>query len=105
MLAIVEQEFTWPGISNTVHQYVEGCAICQSTKNDTHPTMVPLQPTEILNRPFGTITMDFITNLPESKGYDSLHMVTDRFTKTAAITPCLKSIDSDGMAKILLENT
>ena len=27
-LASVEQEFTWPGISNTVHQYVEGCTIC-----------------------------------------------------------------------------
>ena len=70
-----------------------------------HPTMVPLQPTEIPDRPFGTITMDFITDLPESNGYDSLHVVTDRFTKTAVITPCLKAIDSDGMAKILLENT
>ena len=104
-LASVGQEFTWPGISNTVHQYVEGCATCQSTKNDTHPTMVPLQPTEIPDRPFGTITMDFITDLPESNGYDSLHVVTDRFTKTAVITPCLKTIDSDGTAKILLENT
>ncbi|ETW80309.1 hypothetical protein HETIRDRAFT_247719, partial [Heterobasidion irregulare TC 32-1] len=36
-LAAVGQEFTWPGISNTIHQYVEGCATCQSTKNDTHP--------------------------------------------------------------------
>ena len=28
MLASVGQEFTWPGISNTVHQYVKGCATC-----------------------------------------------------------------------------
>ena len=42
MLATVGQEFTWPRISNTVHQYVEGYTICQSTKNDTHSTMVPL---------------------------------------------------------------
>ena len=41
-LAIVGQEFTWPRILNTVHQYVEGCAICQSTKNNMYPTMVPL---------------------------------------------------------------
>ena len=67
--------------------------------------MVPLQPTEILDQPFGTITMDFITDLPESNGYDSLHMVTNRFTKTAVITPCLKTIDLDRTAKILLENT
>ena len=105
MLASVGQEFTWPGISNTVHQYVKGCATCQSTKNNMHPTMVPLQPTEIPDRPFGTITMDFITDLPKSNGYDLLHVVTDQFTKTAVITPCLKSIDSDRTAKILLENT
>ena len=104
-LAIVGQEFTWPGISNTVHQYVEGCATCQSTKNNTHSTMVLLQPMEIPNRPFRTITMDFITDLPKFNGYDLLHMVTNRFTKTAVITPCLKSIDLDRMAKILLENT
>ena len=48
-LAPVGQEFTWPRISNIVYQYVEGCAIYQSTKNDTHPTMVPLQPMEILD--------------------------------------------------------
>ena len=88
-----------------VHQYVEGCVICQSTKNNTHPTMVPLQPMKILDRSFGTITMDFITNLPKSNGYDSLHVVTNRFTKTIVITPCLKTIDSDRIAKILLENT
>ena len=67
--------------------------------------MVPLQPTEILDRPFRTITMDFITDLPESNGYDSLYVVTNKFTKTTVITPCLKTINSDGIAKILLENT
>ena len=104
-LASVGQDYTWPGMSNMVQQYVEGCTICQSTKNDTHPTMVPLQPTEIPDRPFGTITMDFVTDLPESNGYDSLHVVTDRFTKTAIITPCRKSIDSDETAKLLLDHT
>ena len=84
---------------------MEGCAICQSTKNDMYPMMVPLQPTEILDRPFGTITIDFITDLSESNGYDSLYVVTNRFTKTAVITPCLKSIDLDETAKILLKNT
>ena len=63
-LAIVRQEFTWPGISNRVHQYVGGCTICQSTKDNMHSTMVLLQPTEISDRPFRTITIDFITDLP-----------------------------------------
>ena len=95
MLAAVGQEFTWPRISNTIHQYVEGCATCQSIKNNTHPTIVPLQPMEILDQPFRTITIDFITDLPKSNGYDLLHMVIDRFTKTAVIILCKKTIDLD----------
>ena len=39
--------------------------------------------------------MNFITDLPESNRYDSLHVVMDQFTKTVVITPCMKSIDSD----------
>ena len=84
---------------------MEGCAICQFTKNNTHPTIVPLQPTKIPDRSFETITMDSITDLPKSNGYDSLYVVTDRFTKTEVITPCLKTINSDRIAKILLKNT
>ena len=67
--------------------------------------MVPLQLMEILNRLFGTIIMDFITNLPKSNKYNSLYIVTDRFTKTAVITLCQKFINLDRKAKILLENT
>ena len=60
---------------------------------------------EILDRPFKTITMDFITDLPEFNEYNLLHMVTDKFTKTIVITLCLKTINLDGIAKILFKNT
>ncbi|ETW78188.1 hypothetical protein HETIRDRAFT_56064 [Heterobasidion irregulare TC 32-1] len=49
--------------------------------------------------------MDFITNLPELNKFNLLHMVTNRFTKIVVIILCLKTIDTDGIAKILLENT
>ena len=66
--------------------------------------MVPLQPMKILDKLFGTITIDFITDLLESNEYDSLHIVIDRFTKTVVIIPYQKSINSDGIAKILFKN-
>ena len=58
-----------------VENYVEGCAKCQETKNITHPSREPLHPTEISMRPFQIITTDFITDLPKSKGYDSILMI------------------------------
>jgi Integrase zinc binding domain len=30
---LVSQEYWWPGMSTFVCKYVDGCAICQSTKN------------------------------------------------------------------------
>jgi hypothetical protein len=79
---LVQHNYWWPGMTVFIKDYVEGCTICQETKNITHPTQMPLQPTEIPHWPFEYITMDFITKLPLSKGYNSILVVTDQLTKT-----------------------
>jgi hypothetical protein len=102
-LEIVQRNFWWPGMSNFVKNYVEGCAICQESKNITHPMRMPLQPTELPNRPFQFITMDFITDLPESEGYNAILVVVDQFTKTIIIEPCNKTIDADITVELLIK--
>lgn len=101
--ALVQENYWWPGMRHFITNYVKGCAICQETKNITHPTREPIHPTEIPNRPFETITMDFITDLPISDGFDSILVVTDRHTKTVIFEPCLKTINADKTADLLLK--
>ena len=102
-LVNVQQNFWWPGMSIFVKNYVEGCARCQETKNITHPSREPLHPTEIPTRPFQNITANFITDLPKSKGYDSILMITDQGTKTVITEPCHKTIDANRTAEILIK--
>jgi hypothetical protein len=64
---------------------------------------MPLQPTELQNRPFQFITTDFVTDLPESEGYNAILVVVDQFTKTIIIEPCNKTIDTDATADILIK--
>jgi hypothetical protein len=39
--------------------------------------------------------MDFITDLPTSKGYDSILTVVDRHSKAIILSPCNKTITAE----------
>ncbi|TFY55573.1 hypothetical protein EVG20_g9269, partial [Dentipellis fragilis] len=100
---LVTRNYWWPGMSVFIHDYVDGCATCQSTKNQTHRPHVESVPNAIPTRPFQDITSDFIVDLPICEGFDSVCVVVDRFTKHVTITPCNKTITSDQTVDILID--
>jgi hypothetical protein len=51
-----------------------------------------------------SITMDFVTDLPPSNGYDSMFVVVDRFSKATIISPCRKDITAEETSKLYLAN-
>jgi len=87
-------------------KYVEGCTKCQQMKVNTHLTTPPLTPIKSEGGcPFSLITMDFITDLPESDSYDSLMVVVDHgSTKGVIFIPCNKTIDALEAAMLLLDH-
>src|SRR3978361_468877 len=106
-LELVQREYWWPRMSTFVKKYVEGCASCQQMKVNTHPTSPPISPipapADAL--PFSNITMDFVTDLPENTGDDSVLVVVDHAsTKGVILTPCNKKIDALGTANLILNN-
>jgi transposase InsO family protein len=100
---LVSRDFWWPGMSTFVRDFVDSCATCQSTK-PRPKSQVPLRPNQIPTNVWGIITMDFITDLPTSKGYDSLFVVVDRLSKAVIVTPCNKTITAEGTAQLYLDN-
>ena len=48
--------------------------------------------------------MDFITDLPLSKGYDSILTVVDRHSKAIVLSPCNKNITAVKTSQLLLNN-
>ena len=103
----IAQYYWWPGMRDHITQYIKGCATCQMNKVNTNPTKPPLYPitpvTDAL--PFQTITLDFITKLPESDGYDTILTITDHDCSKASIfIPCKETIDSEGVAQLYAQH-
>ncbi len=97
----ISRDYWWPGMKNTITNYVKGCAICQSHKNNPTNPKPPLFPitTDPHAYPFKTIALDFITKLPKSQGYDTILTIMDHDCSKASIfIPCHKTITTEQMA-------
>ena len=86
-LALVARHYYWPRMSEYVHRYVDGCDLCQRAKPRHQRPHGPLQPVEVPEGPWQTMTTDYIGPLPESEGYDAILVVADKLLKRAHFLP------------------
>jgi hypothetical protein len=75
-------------------------------KADTHPVTPPLVPipsdATVL---FTSLSVNLITDLPPSSGFNSIMVVVDHgLMKGVIITLCLKTITSEGVAKLFFKH-
>ena len=85
-----------------VKDYVRACDICQRNKSSCHRRYGQLEPLEVPYRPWSSISMDWIIDLPESNGYTQIWVIVDRFSKMAHLIPLLKKVTAKDIAKIFL---
>jgi len=106
-LQLITPYYWWPNLKTFITEYVKGCATCQMTKVNTHPThppMFPITPADNA-QPFETIAMDFITKLLQSGGFDTILTITDtNCSKASIFIPCHETIDSEGVALLYLNH-
>jgi len=98
---LVREQYEGPRLREFVEQYVKGCAHCQESKTNVHRTKAPLQrfDTPVEEGPFQYVSMDLITDLPKSQGFDSILTIVDQgCSKAAKFIPCTKTIDGTGVA-------
>jgi len=103
---LVSRDFYWPAMDATVRKYVAGCELCHRIRapcHARHGLNMPLQPP---SRPWEGVTMDFVTDLPESTAskYTGILVIVDRLTKMATYLPCRKDIDSPELARMFFEH-
>jgi hypothetical protein len=97
---IISRDFFWYKMTADINKYVKGCRKCQQTKIFPEKPQGELHPNEIPSKPFQIVSVDFLTDLPPSQGYDSIMIVVDRFSKRIYTTPCNKTINSEGTARL-----
>jgi hypothetical protein len=89
-----------------VKAYVKGCAVCQMTKTNMHPNRPPLFPItpDPDAVPFSTISIDWVTKLPLSNGYDLILTITNHdCSKAVVLLPCKETMTSEELARLYAE--
>jgi hypothetical protein len=95
--------YFYPGMRTDVKKFVDRCRICQHTKGKRWNTGL-YQPLPILERSWDAVSMDFILGLPKiQRGYDSIFVVVDIFSKMAHFIPCQKIGDTTHIAYLFFK--
>lgn len=102
-LELARRHYWWPGMSSWIADYVASCPVCARYKAPRHRPYGLLQPLSTPERPWGSISMDFIKGLPASDGFDAIFVVVDRLTKYAVLAPTLKTATSQDTADLLMK--
>ncbi|WVZ81457.1 hypothetical protein U9M48_028832 [Paspalum notatum var. saurae] len=80
----LKQKFWWTRMKREIAKYVSECDVCKRVKADHLKPGGMLQPLNISAWKWEDIHMDFVVGLPRTqKGYDSIWVIIDRFTKSA----------------------
>ena len=103
-LELLSRDFWWPKIWKDVKNFVTSFDICSRSKSPRHRPYGFLQPLPIPRRPWSSVSIDFITDLPSSNSFDSIFVVVDRFTTMAHFVLCKKSSSSEDTARLFLDN-
>jgi len=104
MVELVTKNYWWLGITKKVKQYVEGYNQYQRMKNRAEMSVGKLRPNEILERPWQHILVDFITKLLVSKGYNSILVVCDKFSKISHFIAMTEKIMVKELARLFKDN-
>ncbi|WVZ83050.1 LOW QUALITY PROTEIN: hypothetical protein U9M48_030234 [Paspalum notatum var. saurae] len=84
----LERKFWWTRMKREIAKYVSECDVCKRVKADHLKPGGMLQPLNIPAWKWEDIHMDFVVGLPRTqKGYDSIWVIIDRFTKSAHFLP------------------
>jgi hypothetical protein len=102
-LASIAQSYWWPHMSRTVRAYCTACATCQRTKPSTDRPPGLLQPLPVPPRPWSHVSLDLITDLPESQGFDSIAVFVDTYTKMAHFAPTKKTVTAPELARLFMD--
>ena len=75
-------------MKKVIAELVSKCLVCQKVKIEHQKPSGMLQPLEIPEWKWESISMDFVMGLPKTQaGFDAIWVIVDRLTKSAHFLP------------------
>ncbi|KAI0996733.1 hypothetical protein K3495_g11451 [Podosphaera aphanis] len=69
---LISRDYYWPQMCNYISQYVRNCHACRRCKPSSHAKFGLLKPLPIPKQPWQEVSMDFVTGLSVSEGFDAI---------------------------------
>jgi len=101
---LVTRNYWWPGVTRDVGRYVEGCDLCQRMKNRMEELAGKLKLSEVLEKPWTHLTVDFIMKLLVVAGKDAILVVCDWLSKMTHFVATTERTLAEGLARLFQDN-
>eukprot|EP00253_Pinus_taeda_P014506 PITA_14506 len=105
MVTALRKDYFWPRMKKQVIEYLARCLECQHIKAEHQHLAGLLQPLPIPEWKWETISIDFITGLPQTrKNNDSIMVVVDKLSKAAHFIPVHSTYKAVQIAHLFMQN-
>ena len=104
MVELVTRNYWWPGVTRDVGKYVEGCDLCQWMKNRTEKPAGKLKLSEVPQKMWTHLTVDFIMKLLVVARKDAVLVVWDRLSKMTYFVATTEGMSAEGLARLFWDN-
>jgi len=98
----VQMHYYWPGLPVYVKDYCKSCVTCSHAKPVCHKPYGLLKQLPIPEKPWNSISMDFIEKLPPSSSYTSILVIVDHLSKQSLFIPTHNTITSPQLAQLFI---
>ena len=101
---LVMRNYWWLGVMRDMGRYVEGYDMCQRMKNRIEAPAEKLKLSEVLEKLWTHLTMDFITKLPLVVGKNAILVVCDRLSKMTHFVAMTEGTSVEGLMRLFRDN-
>ena len=101
---LVTRNYWWLEVTRDVGRYVEGCNLCQRMKNRIKELAGKLKLSEIPEKPWTYLTVDFITKLPVVAEKDVILVMCDRLSKMVHFVAMTERTSVERLARLFRDN-
>ena len=103
-IAHLQWYFYWPKIQTDVERNVRACSLCSISK-PSNQKLGKYQPLPVPERPWESISMDFLGGLPTTqRGHDYILVVVDRSSKMTILIACTKTVTTPQVTKLFFQH-
>ena len=96
--------FYWPGMAESVTNYIASCDKCQRFKFRTHRAETSNVPYDVPDFPWEVMAMDEKTGLPlTSRGNNAIWVFVDKLSKRGHAVPCAAKGTAEDVARMFMD--